>query len=138
MTVACRTTAAGSCLPCHSSLLSIRSEQENRLEGVRFEPRPQIGKEEPHRGEEPLDADLGHRKRSEGEAAGLHGLWIGWDDGPHILALQPTQGLVVVDGVKNAPQPESREPQESPSWHCLLVRALLVIVFERMKNQTIS
>ena len=43
----------------------VRAEQEHRLDGVLLVQGPQVLQEEAHCGEEPLDADLRHRERSE-------------------------------------------------------------------------
>ena len=43
----------------------VRAEQEHRLDGVLLEQGPQVLQEQPHCGEEPLDAGLRRWKRSE-------------------------------------------------------------------------
>ena len=43
----------------------VRAEQEHRLDGVLLEQGPQVLQEQPHCGEEPLDADLRNREGSE-------------------------------------------------------------------------
>ena len=55
-----------------------RVEQEHRLDGVLIEPGQQVRQEQPHCGEEPLNADLRHRERSEREAFGPHCSGVGW------------------------------------------------------------
>ena len=60
---------------------------------------PQVPHELPHCREEPLDAGQHRRKRSEREATGPHRSGVGWEDVTHILVLQPTQGLELVDSV---------------------------------------
>ena len=76
-----------------------RAEQEHRLDGVLLEPVPQVRQEQPHCGEEPLDADLRHRERSEREAIRPHRCWVGWDDVSHIHFLKTsTESGKVVDG----------------------------------------
>ena len=59
----------------------------------------QVRHELPYCGEEPLDAGLHRRERSEREATGPHRSGVRWEDVTHILALQPTQGLELVDSV---------------------------------------
>ena len=54
----------------------VRAEQEHRLDDILLEPGPQVRQQQPHC-EEPLDADLRHRERSEREATGPHGSGVG-------------------------------------------------------------
>ena len=63
-----------------SYLHDVRAEQEHRLDGVMLEPGPQVRQEMPYCLEEPLDADLRHRERSEREATiGPHRSGVGYD-----------------------------------------------------------
>ena len=66
-----------------SCSVRVRAAQEHRLDGVLLGPGPQVGQEQPHCGEEPLDADLHHRERSNREATtGLQRSGLGWDGRP--------------------------------------------------------
>ena len=58
--------------------------EEHRLDGVLLEQEPQVLQQQPHCGEEPLDADLLRRERSERFVREPHRSRIGWDDVPHI------------------------------------------------------
>jgi hypothetical protein len=60
----------------HQPSLHVGPEQEHGLEEVRFEASPQIGDEDLHRREQPLDAVLRHRKCGEDFAAGLPGIYL--------------------------------------------------------------
>ena len=63
----------------------VHAEQEHHLDGVLLEPVPQDLQEQAHCGEEPLEADLRHRERSERLVTEPHRSGVGWDDVPHIL-----------------------------------------------------
>ena len=63
----------------------VRAEQEQRLDGVLLEQGPKVLQEQPHCGEEPLDADLRLRERSERLAREPPRSWVGWDDALRIL-----------------------------------------------------
>ena len=91
----------------------VRAEQEHRLDGVLLEQGPQVLQEQPHCGEEPLDADLRHRERSERLVTEQHRSRVGWDDVPRIpfYKKKSTENKVIND--------ESRE------------RALGAVEFER-------
>ena len=66
----------------------VGAEQEHRLDGVLFEQGPQVLQEQPHCGEEPLDASPRHRERSERLVTEPHRSRVGWDDVPRIPFLQ--------------------------------------------------
>ena len=99
--------------PCSNNA---RAEQEHRLDGVLLEARPQVRQEKPHCGEEPLDADLRHRERSELKVTGPHRSGVGWflvlvvlfidalehNAGSEASGLQPA-GWCVSSSLKNTP-----------------------------------
>ena len=63
----------------------VRAEQEHGFNSVLLEQGPQVLQEQPHRGEEPLDADLCHRELIERLVTEPHRSGVGWDGVPRIL-----------------------------------------------------
>ena len=62
----------------------VRAEQKHRLDGALLEQERQVLQEHSHCGEEPLDADLHHRKSSERLVPEPHRRRVGSDDVPRI------------------------------------------------------